>query len=544
MSDDAYWLDDDFDPNTLRVIDLRKRLSDYDVALPPSSVKKAVLVDLWFKHVYPQRYQLRLKHHRNPTPSKVGAIADLTPDRMQRIDTRNTAFGARGDTGSDSEDDAGKKTPATQQQSKRQTRSQTASKRRVVENGGNDKPAPVPPVAVRTIHHPRPRPPDTGSAIGRLLKLVLLATVAAALYHVVMVSRVGFCDNRSIAAGTGRALTIQERLEHFLRPACRPCPAHAVCRDGQVVRCRDGRVLKRRILSTPLLEFTPVCLPDTETAKRVDQLLQGAAQYLALYAGRRICDGQVDTNLSETDVLDVLRRLTPDVWGARADHYHQLALQELHGQQIGSSYGIQCDLVNEQYRCTSTRPIFPLGCRIRRTLLSFATVYRMHITVTLSSLLACAHLYRRHRHRQHLRAQIDALTDDVLDLLLDQEALHERNPRELPALSITGLKSSFFPPTSNVPHADVTAVWSGVCANIRANANIRESIQTFKGEPQEMWEWIGGGVLSPKLRKQSNRQQRQQQSGNDTDSSMGQLYSSDEELLRSSTPSLRYPLAK
>jgi hypothetical protein len=80
MLDSEAYLEPGFDPNTLKVAELRGILLKHDVEYP-SSAKKAVLVDLFNQHVAPQAKTLRNANTRIKPSAKGMINAGHTPER-------------------------------------------------------------------------------------------------------------------------------------------------------------------------------------------------------------------------------------------------------------------------------------------------------------------------------------------------------------------------------------------------------------------------------------------------------------------------------
>jgi hypothetical protein len=68
--EDTSYLDPDFDPNKLKVADLRRILIAHEVATP-SNAKKQQLIDLFLSNVKPRASEL-LAQRANVKPSSVG----------------------------------------------------------------------------------------------------------------------------------------------------------------------------------------------------------------------------------------------------------------------------------------------------------------------------------------------------------------------------------------------------------------------------------------------------------------------------------------
>jgi hypothetical protein len=74
MEDDTEYLQEDFDPTTLRVADLRRILLFHDIDFPSSS-KKAQLINLFAEHITPNASALLRKKSR-VRPSGKGIKAE------------------------------------------------------------------------------------------------------------------------------------------------------------------------------------------------------------------------------------------------------------------------------------------------------------------------------------------------------------------------------------------------------------------------------------------------------------------------------------
>lgn len=108
--------------------------------------------------------------------------------------------------------------------------------------------------------------------------------------------------------------------------ACTPCPAHAVCSDGELIACDKEYILSPSLLGSILPEggsflnglpglgsiaFPPSCVPDTERLRMVGDLAKAVEGTLAKERGEIICEAgkRRDENIevygiSEADLRD------------------------------------------------------------------------------------------------------------------------------------------------------------------------------------------------------------------------------------------------
>ncbi|KAF8424928.1 Man1-Src1p-C-terminal domain-containing protein [Tirmania nivea] len=103
MDEEPAYLQPDFDPNSLRVSDLRNLLLEYDVDYP-SAAKKAVLVDLFSEHIAPRAQRIAEQRSRVRASSKGIVSVDRAGNALveePRRGSRRTRRKSVADTDSD-----------------------------------------------------------------------------------------------------------------------------------------------------------------------------------------------------------------------------------------------------------------------------------------------------------------------------------------------------------------------------------------------------------------------------------------------------------
>jgi len=158
MENEAY-LEHGFDPNSLKVAELRGILLKHDVDYP-SSAKKSVLVDLFNTHIAPKAARLRTARARINASDEGMINAGFTPEKNEIGATprrvRRTTRGATEDTTED--DEAGARSA--------RRRARTPSRKRVEPDTQDD--IMPPPSTVRKTRKSVARlPPDDVVTPGR-----------------------------------------------------------------------------------------------------------------------------------------------------------------------------------------------------------------------------------------------------------------------------------------------------------------------------------------------------------------------------------------
>lgn len=143
-----------------------------------------------------------------------------------------------------------------------------------------------------------------GGAMKSLLAFVLL-TIASAFFiwwrkEKIMV---GYCGVGSFDGPVGEVT-----WDNFYLPRCEPCPAHAICKPGFEVECKDDYVLTpNKFELFGLIPLPPTCEPDSDKLRKIAVLSNEAVHALRQRAADVEC-GKVklkkgdEAGISEEDL--------------------------------------------------------------------------------------------------------------------------------------------------------------------------------------------------------------------------------------------------
>ena len=105
MDEEPAYLQPDFDPNSLKVPELRNLLLEYDVDYP-STAKKAVLVDLFSEHIAPRAQRIAQQRSRVRASSK-GIVSVDRAGNVPVVGPRRGSSRVRRKSVADTDSDAG-----------------------------------------------------------------------------------------------------------------------------------------------------------------------------------------------------------------------------------------------------------------------------------------------------------------------------------------------------------------------------------------------------------------------------------------------------
>ncbi|KAJ3369093.1 inner nuclear membrane protein enriched at telomere/subtelomere region [Allomyces arbusculus] len=388
--------------------------------------------------------------------------------------------------------------------------------------GKGAKSAMAPPV-------PKPKPDRLDKGLGLLRKLVYLAMFAALATYFYARHRAGYCSHHAVAiyhepdTDDQSLPTSFAELVERLRPTCKPCPAHAVCQDGSVVRCSHADYILRR---TGTLGQDYECVPDTARRVQVDTLVALTVQSLRATVGERMCASSPSSSSSSKlnddtwiPFEDVRDRVMPALahalrWSPEQTAVYlpqavadllsetipgvQLRGDGVHAHNDDPALLSDDDEFEGQVWITVTDPTFPLSCRVRRE--ARAWVLRWWPALVGAVAVGIVGLVLRRRYHQRLwrRGQIEDLTNQVLDLLVEQDqiARDDAQQQEPAFLGIVALRDLFGKELGNaVGPRQWETIWAGVEANLAKDPNVRLITSKHRGEIMDSWQWIGFNSL-------------------------------------------------
>lgn len=114
--------------------------------------------------------------------------------------------------------------------------------------------------------------------------------------------RVGYCGDISNPSREIAGTEIPEWAD-VVRPQCVPCPPHAYCDYNMETSCESGFVLTQHPLSlNGLLPFPPTCEPDSERARKVEQVKERAVEELRVRNADYECGKARSPEIKETEL--------------------------------------------------------------------------------------------------------------------------------------------------------------------------------------------------------------------------------------------------
>ncbi|KAI9316574.1 inner nuclear membrane protein MAN1, partial [Zopfochytrium polystomum] len=188
-----------------------------------------------------------------------------------------------------------------------------------------------------------------------------------------------------------------------------------------------------------------------------------------------------------------------------------------------------------------SEPARSLSCSVRTRLLETAAA-NWHILLAIGTTIATA-TYLRMRSRARARDSAIAATivEDVLEALHTEAESHAGDPirHPVPGLSVVQVRDHFLEVAGRgagsgndgggggggfessqfgseyvrtqdaqlrtrwrVPDdAARDRIWAVVAARVLRNSSVRETVMELRGEPHQVWQWIGGHALSPRKKR-------------------------------------------
>ena len=93
----------------------------------------------------------------------------------------------------------------------------------------------------------------------------------------------------------------------ILRPQCQDCPQHAYCHDKLQTECEPGFVLTQHPLSLGrIVPIAPSCEPDSQRAKRVQQVKERAIEQLREQNAKYECGEAASPQVAESTLKDTI----------------------------------------------------------------------------------------------------------------------------------------------------------------------------------------------------------------------------------------------
>ncbi|KAG0233823.1 inner nuclear membrane protein enriched at telomere/subtelomere region [Actinomortierella wolfii] len=341
---------------------------------------------------------------------------------------------------------------------------------------------------------------------------------------------IGYCTPLDTVAKD----STETSLFGFLAPSCIPCPDHATCLTAHSEpECAPEYLLRPHLLSFGnFLPLTPRCVLNKAKEYRSLQVADAAELLLHQQAGKVECDLHRPANdaelharqrMSLTELKrEILKQKEDSVTHDEFDVYWNIALRELRGRKDSLVFEQATD--DEYIR--SLKPRKSLACKVRQALVNWIVKFKVFLTFVTVTGLGILMLYRRIQQRSKERRIVHGLVQNVLIKLADQAYYHYVDPIQYPdtAVSVNQLRDALVMDTT-FSREQREEIWKKVATIVESNANVLSGAREIRGDPYQVWEWVGPtGVLSSSvalnaakndLQQSAPQQQQQHRFGSD-----------------------------
>ncbi|KAK3698802.1 inner nuclear membrane protein enriched at telomere/subtelomere region [Vermiconidia calcicola] len=281
-----------------------------------------------------------------------------------------------------------------------------------------------------------------------------------------------------------------------LRPACEPCPPHAICYDRLETACEAGFVLTQSPLSMGAkLPIPPACEPDTARTRKVNAVRERVVEELRDQNAKYECGESSSPKVKE-------KELKKDISKQRRKGMSNEEFEDLWDSAIGEVRS--ADEVSEgtdksgefTLRSSSLRNI-SLACSVKRSLRETLREYLWYLVGIL--LVAASGTYGQYmitsgRETETMAKQI---AGQVYQTLSYQAALHASDP--------DAYRENYVPVAQlrdDVLRNEYSTfrrkkIWEKVQQKVEHNSNVRPMVREGRsGDVGRVWEWVGAiGML-------------------------------------------------
>ncbi|UZJ56671.1 hypothetical protein CBS101457_005991 [Exobasidium rhododendri] len=402
---------------------------------------------------------------------------------------------------------------------------------------------------------------DVKTARSVVWLLIGLASISYLLWFASESRTVGYCDkdrhsnalldrrardwqvaHQAIEDGDEKA-NVTLRIPLMLRPSCLPCPPHAVCEGGSLLRCESSDfVLQNSMLTqlplvkslVPLSMTSSRCLPDQHKVILAADLADEIENRLRIWKGHVQCkrkpsrmdiaaskkgsskeasDGGLLYAFPEEELFDQLKVEVgkSSILAEHPDEYFEelwkLAMDDLsalHRIGVTSRGGGDSSPASSPSSSSSylyaTRKGAGIGWQCSVRLLVDTAWQRIRMWLLLAGFLTLtgSWLRLRFRGRRSLQSRTKDLVAKTLSRLEETKRLSistKNNTIEKDGfLSIPQLRDDIL--RNEAKEAERKRIWTAVSRVVEANTNVRTRQAKVKGEWSKVWEWIG--TINPK----------------------------------------------
>ncbi|KAJ9125446.1 hypothetical protein QFC22_000407 [Naganishia vaughanmartiniae] len=293
--------------------------------------------------------------------------------------------------------------------------------------------------------------------------------------------------------------------------SCTPCPEHAVCQNGELLRCQQGyqlvpdwrqtemtKYLLDGLPATGPVAFPPSCQIDFKRKALSARIAKEIESDLAKRHGDVVCSQSVWNSDLANESLDIVRdgmseeELKESLFGkmklSKEDFEEQfgIAVKDLLAYD---NIGI-ARLDNGTTYYAATRSVIPTSCALKIKTAKEAKQHKKEIG--LLSFISALTLLLQNRYKQKKAedAQVKELVAISLAKLQDRKHLHFTEPETAsePYLRPDQMRDDVL---ILVPQAQRKHLWARVQGVVESNANVQVDEQEVFGDVWKTWEWVG-----------------------------------------------------
>jgi len=278
------------------------------------------------------------------------------------------------------------------------------------------------------------------------------------------------------------------------RQDCIPCPEHGKCSLGQLISCDEGYIKRKNIFS-----FGHHCQPDWKKIKAADLMKRNILTILNDHQKDIICKGmgtgmiKKDKDKEKSNKMGIMG-LSEDViknkLKERKDQWDS-DLFKIAMNELGKSPE-KAIKVNDEWQVT--RVHLGIVCRIKLKINNFLYQYEYHLVFLIVMVIVQSIFMWKWKRNKKFEDKARGLYHAVLQILAEQDAIHQRDPTHPSTLSVHQLRDALIAANHQMiieERLDPYKLWDRVSSMIRENTNVRESIMMIRGEEHGVWEWIG-----------------------------------------------------
>jgi hypothetical protein len=281
----------------------------------------------------------------------------------------------------------------------------------------------------------------------RFIFFAMLAVILGGYVRFKFFYPMPYCEsNVSLNSFLPQTWSISAMLS-IVQQLCVPCPLHGICKNGRL-SCEDGFIPRRNWIA-----LGSDCVPDRRKMSLVDDMISKIRRLLSERAGQAMC-GEIEELgrvLTEAQLARALQQTYPLAeWNtAQFDSLYKLALQDIGRNPSMLHLDISHNPIDGMIMLQSSAPRITLACRSR---LYFKGVYNQHrFRIWTAGIIfgTMAYLWVMAHRRGRTAKRVAELTEAVLQILAEQDALNRRDPTISSTISVHQIRDALFFKSSN-----------------------------------------------------------------------------------------------